>query len=276
MTGLIIYDDRFRMASLTASSVLSGYPVENLQTEELHHVWMASSAAQDAHVVVDFGEEVELSAWAVLGHNIRQGSLTGGGNIRLSVGSTDNGSTFDTHVDYFIDFWSDLDNPWPHLCGTFEAVSKRYWRVKVYGTPGTTCDWEIAAIMLGQYVHLPTAISAPYNKETGDTYAQIPGQNSYTQVIDDGGLDGELGLVLNLAPASLVAELRAAYTAQRGSFHPVVFADHNVTVEDGQSDPDGPYPNEGELRYCTIESYEDSQLPSADYYQAKMTLRDVD
>lgn len=276
MTGLFIYDDVFRSGTLTPSSEQTGYEAEHLQDEDIHTVWKPSSSAQDGHVIVDLGSATSITAWAIIGHDIREDSKPGGGNIRLTVGSTDNGSTFDTHVDTFIDFWSSLANPWPHLCGTFSAVSKRYWRIKVYGATGTTCDYQIAAIMLGQYIHLPYAVSEPYDKTFEDSYEQDENQDTSRSVVEDGGLATGKSLNLNLVPQSTIEELRLMRTAQRDSFHPLVFADHNVTIESGESDPDGPYPNEGELHYCTVERFTEKRVMAGDFYSAQLALRDVD
>lgn len=277
MTGaLILYEDQVhRTAIHSYTSQQTGFEVGNVQDQDLFTLWKPAATGTDALVVFDLGSATALTSWAILGHTICASGPSR--NIRLSVGSTDDGTTFDTVVAYFID-WSTgankMDNPWPHICGTFTAVTKRYWRIKIYGT--TAPDYEIGGFFLGQHHHFDDEPAQPLRNRWGDSFTASEKMSGRTEIEGEGGQTREGLVVWPYASANTADAVREIYAAQKGGYAPVVFADHHATYQPTAGpDPYGPYPHAGEVQYCTLKRPSIRRLKVGDLYRVRMPIQGV-
>lgn len=276
--ALILYDDEVHKAAIHQyTSEQTGFEVENVQDQDVSTLWKPAATGITVTIAFDLGSAMKLTSWAVLGHTISIGGLPNR-NIRLSVGTTDDGTTWDTIVDYFNNCFlfpgQQMDNPWPHICGTFDAVSKRYWRVAIYGA--TVPDYEIGGLFLGQHHHFDDEPAQPLRDNWGDSFRTSPKMSGRTEIDVEGGQSREGLVVWSYASEDTADAVRAIYAAQKGGYAPIVFADHHATYQPiVGSDPYGPYPDQGEIRYCTMGRPSVRRLKVGDLYRVQMRLRGV-
>ena len=278
MTGaLILYDDQVHKATIHSyTSEQTGFEVANVQDQDLSTLWKPTGPAYDAQIVFDLGTATTLTSWAILGHTI---CATGPNrNIQLHVGSTDNGSTWDILVDYFNNcfVWpgQEMDNPWPHLCGTYDAVSKRYWRIKIYGL--AVPDYEIGGLFLGRHHHFDDEPGQPLREKWGDTFTTSSKMSGRTEIEMEGGRSRHGLVVWPYASKGTANGVRAIYAAQKGGYAPIIFADHHATFQDiVGADPYGPYPHQGEIQYCTMGRPSIRRLKVGELYRVRMPIQGV-
>jgi hypothetical protein len=274
MTGaLILYDDQVHKAAIHSfTTEQTGFEVANVQDQDLSTLWKPTATGTDAQVVFDLGSATVLTSWAILAHTICASGPNR--NIRLAVGSTDNGTTFDTVVAYFINWSTAMTNPWPHICGTFSAVTKRYWRIKIYGT--TAPDYEIGGFFLGQHHHFDDEPAQPLRDNWGDSFTASKKMSGRTEIGVEGGQSRKGLVVWPYASEDTADAVLAIYAAQKGGYAPVVFADHHATYQPGEGpDPYGPYPHAGEIQYCTLERPSVKRLKVGDLYRVRMPIQGV-
>jgi hypothetical protein len=271
--ALILYDDQVHKAAIHSyTSEQTSFEVENVQDQDLSTLWKPTATGTDAEVVFDLGSAMSLTSWAILAHTICASGPNR--NIRLGVGSTDNGTTFDIVVAYFIDSFTEMDNAWPHICGTFAAVTKRYWRIKIYGT--TVPDYQIGGFFLGQRHHFDDEPAQPLRDKWGDSFRTGSKMSGRTEVSEEGGQSREGLIVWSYGSANTADAVREIYVVQKGGYAPVVFADHHATYQpDEGPDPYGPYPHAGEVQYCTLGRPSVRRLKVGDLYRVQMPIRGV-
>lgn len=274
--ALILYDDQVHKAAIHSyTSEQTGFEVENVQDQDLSTLWKPTATGLNAEIIFDLGSAIRLTSWAILAHTI---CVTGPNrNIRLHVGWADDGSTFDTVVSYFID-WSSgarvMDNAWPHLCATFDSVSKRYWRIMIYGS--TTPDYEIGGMFLGQHHHFDDEPAQPLRDNWGDLFTTGGKMSGRTEVGLEGGQSREGLVVWPYGSDDTADAVRAIYVAQKGGYAPIIFADHHATFQDNEGpDPYGPYPDQGEIQYCTMGRPSVRRLKVGNLHRVRMPIRGV-
>lgn len=279
MTGaLILYDDQVHLAEMESfTSEQTGFEAANVQDQDLATVWKPVASGTNVNIVFDLGAATSLTSWAVLGHTISIGGLPNR-HIQLHVGTTDNGTTWDTLVDYFNNCFlfpgQQMDNPWPHLCGTFDAVTKRYWRILIMGS--TAPDFEVGGMFLGQHHHFDDEPAQPLRDVRGDSFRTGPKMSGRTEIEREGGVTREGLVVWPYASDGTAEAVRTVYAAQKGGYAPVIFADHHATHQlVVGSDPYGPYPHTGEIQYCTMGRPAIRQLKIGDRHRVQMPLRGV-
>ena len=153
-------------------------------------------------------------------------------------------------------------------------MSKRYWQVSIYGT--TAPDYQIGGIFLGKYVHFSDEPGQPLRDRWGDSFSTGPKMSGRIEVSTEGGQSREGLVVWPYAPPKTVEDIRRIYAAQKGGYAPIIFADHHATFQNIQgSDPEGPYPDDGEIQYCTMGRPSIRRLKVGDLYRVRMPIRGV-
>lgn len=275
--ALILYDDQVHRAAIHSfTSQQTGFEVGNVQDQDLFTLWKPAATGTTVTIAFDLGSAISLTSWAILQHTICLGG-TANRNIRLYVGTTDNGSTWDTLVAYFID-WSSgahvMDNAWPHLCGTFDAVTKRYWLVSIGGT--TAPDYQIGGMFLGQHHHFDDEPAQPLQNNWGDSFTASEKMSGRTEVGVEGGQSRKGSVVWPYASEDTADAVLAIYVAQKGGYAPIIFADHHATFQDSEGpDPKGPYPDAGEIQYCTMGRPSIRRLKVGELYRVQMPIQGV-
>lgn len=88
------YADRVHMATISSSSEEIGYPDDNvadLNRQTFHR----PNGTGWQYLIFDFGSAQTPTMWAILNHTLKTCGIS---SVQLKVGSTDNGSTWDTVV----------------------------------------------------------------------------------------------------------------------------------------------------------------------------------
>ncbi len=258
-TGIIIYDDKVRLAAaITASSTLSGYPVERTKDERIDTYWQPYSGASNRTIIIDLGTAQECDACAILGHNLYS---VGQISCSLKVGSTDDGVTFDTTcVSINTDTQEDFE---PHVAGLFSAsYTKRYWRFLFYASADR---YKIGALMLGTYYEFPTAPAAPWPVDGEQQSERSQAIGGASGRVDLGPAFDSMDVRWPLATDAHRKAIQLIKRAQGGGAHPVAYVSHNDRKDDRRY----------QCAYCTVEDLRVAQLKQADRFSMGLSLQGV-
>ena len=140
----ILYDNKFAVGTLTASSEAVNYPKENVKDEGTVKQWSPTSLP--ATITNDYGVATAVDCVAIIAHDL--GSK---GDTVLIQSSTDN-ITYTTRATIV-----PTDNS--TILALFTSVSARYWRVRITGAGAMPF---VGVIMMGVRFNFPGGVKAPY------------------------------------------------------------------------------------------------------------------
>lgn len=167
--------------TFTASSVASGYDVDNLKLGTLDKKWMSDTDTSHT-VTVDLGSAQSITAFVALDHDFLVGDT-----IVLRYASN---SGFSAGVGTINPTWYDGT-----LVEFFSAVSRRYWRLEVDGASGTR---QLGRLLLGTHYEMERNIRVGYRVG--------PGQDTGKTVRTQGGqLYGDIGVRLKVLTGEFTA-----------------------------------------------------------------------
>jgi len=157
--------------SATAPTALTAdlqYPVTNLQNQRLAKPWR-STAVTAQTVVVDLGTATNITAAAVIGHNLTSGAvITLEGNPADSWASPSVTTTITTITG--------------GMClNYFAGGSQRYWRFTIDNATGGTSYIEIGRLWLGTYLTVDPSslVDFTVTKSRSDTVTFGRGRQKY-------------------------------------------------------------------------------------------------
>lgn len=127
----IVYNNLVDTATLTASSILSGYPVTNLQDQRLSCKWISGTSTSQS-VVIDLATAQTITTAAIISHNVPSSAT-------IQANSTDSWTT--PAVSYTITWNENM------MLRFFTGQSYRYWRF-VFDSGNIS----IGRLWLGNYI----------------------------------------------------------------------------------------------------------------------------
>jgi hypothetical protein len=144
MANPVAYGVKLEDYTLGATSTNASYPLANLQTYFAADKWQANNTSA-TNLVIDFGAARSCDYIIIENHNLNTANISGGENVVALEAADDSG--FTTNKVTVLDDVRSSSSP---VKWTFNAVSKRYWRL---AAPAAT-----AAIYVGN-LYLGTAFS---------------------------------------------------------------------------------------------------------------------
>jgi hypothetical protein len=143
-------------ATITASNTASGYKASNLQLNTLGKKWASDKVTATAELLMDFGSAINITSFAMLGHNLVPGSdtvtLKYADNAAITIGVVTISVTL-TAVN-----WSEY----------FTQISKRYAQVVI--TKSLSTNQVSAGRLIHGKAYVPTrGISPGYQIGPGRT-----------------------------------------------------------------------------------------------------------
>lgn len=161
-------------ATVSASTICSGIPKENVQTATLAQIYRATGHTHE-WLRFDAGAATTANAVFVAGHNFSTGATV---KIEANISAVFTGAalsyTFDMPTDGFGGGLTKLFHCWA------TNQSYRYWRLYVSDTAGATCI-EVGRIMVGRYIEPTRNIREKFSLGFNDpsTGIQTVGRQGY-------------------------------------------------------------------------------------------------
>ena len=136
---IIGYDNKYNLATLTASDENPAFPVENSQDTRLSRLYKSTSTS--INIVVDLGESLTATAFFLANHN-----LTSSATITIEGNATDSWTTpsYSNSITYSADIIQEL----------FATQTYRYWRVVISDATNTDTFIKFGNIFLGTYLSI--------------------------------------------------------------------------------------------------------------------------
>lgn len=134
----LFWRDAAKAGTITASTAANTYPATNAQTDILADKWKTTGAQATETLVIDLGSAQDITAFAVLGHDLEaaDSDIKIQGNASDSWGSPSVDVTLDFNAETLKFFWD-------------SAQTFRYWRFVF--TKETAADVRsLGRIMIGQ------------------------------------------------------------------------------------------------------------------------------
>ena len=158
------YSNLADAATLTASSEIAGYPVENVLDPRLTVKWHSDSATAQS-VVIDLGSAATCKVFAIVGHNINSGAT-----VRAQGNATDAWTS--PSVNELITYNSGM------MIKYATGGSYRYWR---FSFSGLTSGLEIGRLWIGDYIQLTNSSFTDFvvTEKRDDVVAYGNGRQKY-------------------------------------------------------------------------------------------------
>jgi hypothetical protein len=140
----ILYDNKFAVGTLTASSEATDYPKENVRDEGTVKQWQPTSLP--ANIKNDYGSATAVDCAAIIAHDLGSKGCT------VLVESSTDDISYTTRATIV-----PTDNS--TILALFTSVMARYWRISITGAGD---EPFIGVIMVGERFNFPGGVKAPY------------------------------------------------------------------------------------------------------------------
>lgn len=133
---LIAYDNKYSLATLTASDENAAFPVENSQDIRLSRLFKTTGTG--VNIVIDLGENLTATGFFLANHN-----LTSSATITLEGNTTDTWATpaYTNSIAYNADMIYEL----------FATQTYRYWRLVISDATNSEGIIKFGGCFLGEY-----------------------------------------------------------------------------------------------------------------------------